>query len=236
MTPSSQNQFLHEVTPSRPTEPLRATKVDRQGRPSGPEKRFSICWIDFGTNFCSFSRLHRASDSTRGTKGRTFVFAGRCSTFKDSQALHKISKHARIEEKSRPCSFAHETGEDNMIFSLRGATWRRFWLPRRSPECFWALFLAPRDVFADTRDPPGARRGRPKTLLKRSWNALGCHGVSSEGSGVDFDMIFGALEAPEIDLGLISPKIPMIPRRKMRHEKTYGNLVEFSRRLPGNCR
>ena len=81
-----------------------------------------------------------------------------------------------------------------MIFLLPGATWRRFWLPRRAPECFWALFLAPRDVFADARDAPGARRGRPKTLLRRSWNALGCHGVSSEGSGVNFDSIFGALE------------------------------------------
>ena len=180
--------------------------------------------------------LHRASDSTCGMKGRTFVFVGRRSTFKGSQALQKIQKHAKIEEKSRRCSFAHETGEDNMIFSLPGATWRRFWLPRRAPECFWALFLAPRDVFADTRDAPGARRGRPKTLLRRSWNALGCHGVSSEGSGVNFDSIFGALEPlPRSSLDRFLQKIPMIPRRKMRHEKTYGNLVKFSRRLPGNC-
>ena len=81
-----------------------------------------------------------------------------------------------------------------MIFSLPGATWCRFWLPGRAPESSWALFLAPPDVFADPRDAPGARRGRPKTLLRRSWNALGCHGVSSEGSGVNFDSIFGALE------------------------------------------
>ena len=42
------------VAPSRSTEPLRATKVDRKGRPSGPETRFSTISGRFWDRFSSF--------------------------------------------------------------------------------------------------------------------------------------------------------------------------------------
>ena len=48
------------VAPSRSTEPLRATKVDRKGRPSGPETRFSTIFGRFWGRFSRFFVADRA--------------------------------------------------------------------------------------------------------------------------------------------------------------------------------
>ena len=48
------------VAPSRSTELLRATKVDRKGRPSGPETRFSMIFGRFWGRFPRFFVADRA--------------------------------------------------------------------------------------------------------------------------------------------------------------------------------
>ena len=114
------------VAPSCSTETLRATKVDRKGRPSGPETRFSTISVDFGNDFSGFPRLHCASDSTRSAKGRTSVFAGRRSTFKGSQTSPKKQKSTEIDEKLFRRCFANALHEENSFFSLSDATRHRF--------------------------------------------------------------------------------------------------------------
>jgi hypothetical protein len=82
--------------------------------------------VDLGTDFSGFSRLHRASDSTRSVKGRTSVFAGRRSTFKGSQTLQKERKSTKIHNQLLRRCFANAQHEENSIFPLSDATWRRF--------------------------------------------------------------------------------------------------------------
>ena len=175
------------VDPRRSIEALRATKVDQVARPSrferpkstekgardAPTRDFRRFRVDFGSNFSSFSRLHRASDSTHSAKGRTSVFAGRRSTFKGSQTLQKNRKSTKIDEKLLPRCFTNAPRKKNSIFSLMDATWRRFWSPQRAQEWSRALFLASRCALRDSLGAPGARRGRPKTLPRRSQDAFG---------------------------------------------------------------
>ena len=54
-------------------------------------------WYQF---FTGFSRLRRASHSTRSAEGRTSVFTGRHSTSKGSQTSLKPRKSMKINEKS----------------------------------------------------------------------------------------------------------------------------------------
>ena len=117
--------------------------------------------------------MHRASDSTRSAKGRTSVFAGRRSTFKGSQTLQKNQKSKKIDEKSLRRCFANAPRKKNSIFPLPDATWRRFWSSQRAPECSRAPFLTFRGALRDSLGAPGARRGRPKTLPRRSRDAFG---------------------------------------------------------------
>ena len=110
---------------------------------------------------------------TRSAKGRTFVFAGRRSTFKGSQTLQKTQKSKKIDEKSLRRCFANAPREKNSIIPLPDETWRRFWSPRRAPECSRAPFLTSWGALKDSLGAPGARRGRPKTLPRRSRDAFG---------------------------------------------------------------
>ena len=92
---------------NRSTGPLRAAKVDRKGRPSVPETRFSTILGRFWKDFRRFSRLLRAIGATRSAKGRTSVFASRRSTFKGSQTSQKNRKSTKISEKSLRRCFAN---------------------------------------------------------------------------------------------------------------------------------
>ena len=131
--------------------------------------RFRSFCVDYNSHFRRFARVHRASDSTRGANGRTFVFAGRRSTFKGSQTLLTNLKSLNFGEKSQRCSFAHEPREKNLNFSFPDTTWRRFWSLRRAPWCSWALFLVSEGVVGDSQGAPGTSRDAPETPPERSW-------------------------------------------------------------------
>ena len=166
--------------PKRP-ESLRVARPGRFERQKSTEnvaraasrRDFRRFWVDLGTDFRGFSRLHRASDSTRSAKSRTSVFTGRRGTFKGSQTLPKKRKSTKIDEKSLRRCFANELHEENSIFPLPDATWRRFWSSQCAPECSRAPFLTFRGALRDSLGAPGARRGRPKTLPRRSRDAFG---------------------------------------------------------------
>ena len=106
------------------------TGIHHPGGPSlalaTPRCDFRRFRVDLGTDFRGFSRLHRASDSTRSVKGRTSVFAGRRSTFKGSQTLQKERKSTKIHNQLLRRCFANAQHEENSIFPLSDATWRRF--------------------------------------------------------------------------------------------------------------
>ena len=61
--------------------------------------------------------------------------------------------------------------------------------PKSVPE---ASRERPGSVPGASRGVPGTPRDAPGTLPRRLRNALGQHGVSREGSGIDFHSIFGA--------------------------------------------
>ena len=165
---------------SRPESPrvARPSRSERQkstekGARDAPRRDFRRFRVDFRVDFRGFSRLHRASDSTRSAKGRTSVLTGRRGTKHIFRTLRKNRKSTKIVEKSLRRRFANEPREENSIFSLPDATWRRFWSPRRAPGRSWAHFLASPGALGDPPGAPGARRGRPKTLLRRSQDASG---------------------------------------------------------------
>ena len=112
-------------------------------------------------------------DSTHSTKGRTFVFADRRSTFKGSQTLQKNKKSTEIDNKSLQQCFANAQQRENSIFPLPDATWCRFWSPRRAPRRSRAPFLVSRGTLGDSPDTPAARRGRSGMLPRRSQSGQG---------------------------------------------------------------
>ena len=64
--------------PEKPAFPeLPESLAGARDAPRGDFRRFRV---DFRVDFRGFSRLHRASDSTRSAKGRTSVFVGRRGT------------------------------------------------------------------------------------------------------------------------------------------------------------
>ena len=90
------------------------------------------------------------------------------------QINHKSTKNRlKIVEKSLRRRCANEPRETKSIFSLPDATWRRFWSPRGASGRFRAPFLASRGALGKSPDAPRARRGRPKTLPRRSRDAIG---------------------------------------------------------------
>ena len=116
--------------------------------------------------------LHRASDSTHSTKGRTSVFADRRSTFKASQTVQKNKTSMKIDEKSFRQCIANSQRVENSIFPLPDTTWCRFRSPRRAPRRAKAPFLASRGTFGDPSVVPAARRGRSATTPRRSRDAF----------------------------------------------------------------
>ena len=130
--PTSTDLVAPSRSPSRPSRPesLRVARPSRFERPKSTEKvardaprrDFRRFRVDFRVDFRGFSRLHRASDSTRSAKGRTSVFAGMRSTSEGSQTLRKNRKSTQIDNKSLRQCFANESPEQNSKFSLPGAT------------------------------------------------------------------------------------------------------------------
>ena len=126
----SSRRFILEVHPEAP---LRRFRKFRRFRSS---QRFRTCrnlrkfrhfrcfCMDSESDFRRFSRSQRASDSTRKAKGRTFVFAGRRSTFKGSQTSQQSRKSKKIDEKWLGCCFAHEPRDKNLVVPLQDTTWR----------------------------------------------------------------------------------------------------------------
>ena len=166
--------------PGRPESPRVARpscferpKSSEKGARDAPRRDFQRILVDFRIDFGGFSRLHRASDSTRSAKGRTSIFADRCSTFKGSQTLQKKQKSTKIDEQSLRQCFANAQCGENSIVPLPDATWCRFWSPRCAPRRSRAPFLASRGILGDPPDAPAARRGRSGTPSRRSRDAFG---------------------------------------------------------------
>ena len=67
----------------------------------------------FEIDFRCFSRLQCVRDRTRGAKGRTFVFAGRRSTFKGSQTwwINPKSTPSRVRERKNRVFLARRVRE-----------------------------------------------------------------------------------------------------------------------------
>ena len=166
---SSRPELPRVARPSRSERQKSTEKGARDAR----RRDFRRFLVDFRVAFRGFSRLHRASDSTRSAKGRTFVFADRRSTLKGSQTLQKNQKSTKIDEKSLRQCFANAQRGEKSIFPLPDATWCRFWSPRRAPRRSRAPFLASRGTLGNPPDAPAARRGRSGTLPRRSQDAFG---------------------------------------------------------------
>ena len=172
--------------PSHPASPRGARprrfewqKSTDKGAREGPRRDFRRFRIDFGIDFRCFSRQHCASDVTRSASGRTLDFADRRGTLEGSQTLRKARKSTKIDGQSLRRRIANEPRVKKLIFALPGATWRRFWSPRRAPGRSRAPFLASRGSLGDPPDAPAARRGRSGTLPRRFLNVHGRHGVSA---------------------------------------------------------
>ena len=174
-----------------------------KGARDDPRSNFQQFLVDFQFDFRGFSRLHRASSSTRGAKGRTSVFADRHSTFKGLQSLQENEKSTKIDEKSLRQCFANAQRTENSIFPLPDATWCRFWSHRcTAPRRSRAPFLASRGTLGDPPDAPAARRERSGTLPRapempsgRSWTPRGVRRRSRERFSLD-------LGCPEVSPGI----------------------------------
>ena len=110
------------------------------------------------------------------------------------------------------------------VFSLWDATWHRFWSPRRAPGRSWAHFLASRVPLVTPPGAPGARRGRPKTLLRRSQDASGT--------------LLGATGHPERVPGPILTRF-WVPRDlcwdRFRINVRVDFLIDFASKLASEC-
>ena len=159
---SSRPESLRVARPSRFERPKSTEKLAR----AAPRRDFRRFCLDFGVDFRRFSRLPRASDSTHSAKGRTSVFAGRRSTFKGSQTLQKNRKSTKIDETSLRRCFTNAQREENSMFPLPDATWRRFWSSRRAPRRSRVLLSALERSRAILDAPP-----------RRSWALLALLGV-----------------------------------------------------------
>ena len=93
--------------------PKKSSKVDRKGRPSGPETRLSMFFDRFGVQFSLSLRLHRVSDSIHRAKGHTPVFTDRRDTLEGSQTFEKDRRSTTINEKTLRQGFANELHEKN---------------------------------------------------------------------------------------------------------------------------
>ena len=91
----------------------KSSKVDRKGRPSGPETRLSMFFDRFGVQFSLSLRLHRVSDSIHRGKGHTPVFTDRRDTLEGSQTFEKDRRSTTINEKTLRQGFANELHAKN---------------------------------------------------------------------------------------------------------------------------
>ena len=200
----------HSVAPSRSTSRSSRPESPRVARPSrserqkstekgardAPRRDFRRFLVDFRVDFRGFSRLHRASDSTRSAKGRTSVFAGRRDTLEGSQTLRKNRKSTKIEETSLRRRFVNERREQKLDFFVAGrdsasilvASARSRTLSGALPGvsgCPWGLS-------GRSQGAPGTPQDAPETLPRRLRDALWRHGAPQEGLGTDFESILGA--------------------------------------------
>ena len=143
--------------------------------------------------------MHRASDSTRSAKGRTFVFADRRSTFKASQTLQKEQKltnnrsdnasRTHSAEKTRFFRSRTRLGVDFCLLGvLPGAPGRLFWRPG-------APLATLRTLPRRAGDAPGRSRDAPETPSGCSWTPRGVW----RGSRDRFSLDFGC---PEVSPGI----------------------------------
>ena len=148
---------------ARPSRSARQNSIEKGAR-DAPRGDFRPFRVNFRVDFRGFSRLHRASDSTRVAMGQTSVFAGRRSTSEGSLTLRKNRKSMKVVEKSLRRRCANEPREENSIFSFPDASWRQFRSTRRAPGRSRAPLLASRGALGDPPGVPGARRGHPERL------------------------------------------------------------------------
>ena len=201
----------------------RQTSTDKGAR-EVPRCDFRRFQVDFGIDFRCFSRQHCASDMTRGASGRTLDFADRRGTLETSQTLRKARKSTKIEGKSLRRRFANERAGKNRVLGSRVRLGVHF----GGSEAFRAFPGAPPGVpgrswgpFGRSRGVPGAPQDASETLPGGLPNALGHHGASREGRGIDFESILdasGQLRAAlGIDLGSIFKRLAQKNRLAYRY-------------------
>ena len=207
--------------PSHPASPrvarvARPRRFERQkstdkGAREVPRRDFRRFRIDFGIDFRRFSRQPCASDMTRGTSARTLDFADRRGTLETSQTLRKARKTTKVEGKSLRLRFASK----NIEFCAHGCDMASILVAPKHSRAFPG---APPGVpgrswgpFGRSRGVPGAPQDASETLPGGLPNALGHHGASREGRGIDFESILdasGQLRAAlGIDLGSIFKRL-----------------------------
>ena len=109
--------------------------------------------------------MFREGQASRARTENRLKFAARALP---ERLARSSENRANIERKSAENRSASEPCEENSIFSFPDATWRRFGPPRRAPGRSQALFLASRVTLGHAAGAPGTRRGRPRTLPRRS--------------------------------------------------------------------
>ena len=133
-------------------------------------------------------------DRTRSTKGRTFVFAGRRSTFKGSQTWWINPKSTEIVENSLRHCFANELRVKNRLCCLPDRIRHRFSASWRDPEHSQMLFFGVLRQLWGLSSRSGTHRRHAETLLRRLRQAVGRQGASQEAPGTKFASILGVLE------------------------------------------
>ena len=148
---------------------------------------------------------------------RTSVFAGRRGTKQGFRIVRQSQTSTKIDANLlRPC-FATELRVKNLTLSLKGATSRRFWSPRRVPGRLWAPIFGVlerrRSLFGRSGGVPGTPGDAPATLHGHLRDALGRHWVSHEDLGTDLTSISAVREAPFLlfDLARLVPSRSTLP-------------------------
>ena len=184
------------VAPSRSTEPLRTTKIDRKGRPRRSEMRFSTISGRFSGRFSrSFEVASRERlDSQR--EGPNLCFCRQAQHFQGFADFAEKPKIDENRQKIAPTMLRERTARRKLDFSVPGRDLVSIFV---SSACSQALQGAlsgvpghPWRPSGRSRGAPGTLRDAPETLPRRLRDALRRHGVSGEGPGTDFQSILGA--------------------------------------------
>ena len=123
------------------------------------------------------SSLHHVSRATGTTKGRTFIFADRHSTFKGLLTLQQHRKSITIDQKSLRLSFVHAPRNKNSIFVIPGRDLASILVAsaryQALPGALSGVPARPLGLSGRSWGVPGTLQDVSETTPERSWLAWG---------------------------------------------------------------